>query len=460
MANRRAFGQAMSQMASFMQQMYLQQQARKNQLEDAATRREQELTDYGTLRADKLGDEAAARERERLPNLLNNIGGANSLTDLGTPTERVNQFIAQGGKEDPYFQGPFPTVSFTGKDGQQVNLGEQVGMPIRREGESKSDVQRLLESLQSRRGLIDRQQQATAAAAPNTNPDGSVTRTLPGGVGGRQVVDKLGASQLGKNQAVQSLAGELSPEVTQGKIAQSNAIEEGTRGAKVETETALTRAATNARLNVELSPEVVKREIDRAQQLAVAQAAQSGQLAQAKEIQSLMSTATQALVPLSTLERLYNKVKTEDGMGWMDRTGRSVSNMVGQLQNVNSTAAQLNNMREGLATMLYSVLGGKGVVSDKDRDGLLAVIPSASTEAETAAGMFAEMKMLLSLGPIAAQFFSGEGENTITMRLEQTNRWMDLLHREGKAFPEVPTVDDPETGLSLPNPYYQQGVKR
>jgi len=154
----------------------------------------------------------AAKPNERLLNRqIESVGKAKSLGDLGNESQYREGFLASGGKDYLKSRPVTPDLA----------LGEETG----------GEGERLHSVFEGRKNALETEANADTQEIKRKNPDGSETSIFvpKRKLAGNEYTTGLSARQLGANEGTKKVA------EAPGTIEASNAVENGTRKAKVTT---------------------------------------------------------------------------------------------------------------------------------------------------------------------------------------------------------------------------------
>ena len=356
------------------------------------------------------------------------IGDAKSLGDIPTPNALMGKLRGAGVDLDPVFGNM--RVDPPSEDG----LTEEGTLPSTSMGPVIPETQkRVFETAQQKTNQLQNEENKQLTGIETVDPSGATTKTF-------KPTNQLGGQSFPTGLSAQR-QGELDIEKTKA----GPAFDKGIQDQLTATATSRAGSVERAQVRERYAPWVIKQEIDKAGQIAEIQARKTNDIALMKEARDATTQATTAIQPLYAMRELYNQI--EDG-GVTTQIGRTVGRATGQLQRFNPIAAQLDQMREGMATMVYAALGGKGTVSDKDREAILNVLPSSTTLHEVGDPLLNDLETTLMMAPIAATHLP---QMPIQQRLQTIQRWTQMLNSIPPES-QATGVVDPTTGVFLPRP--------
>lgn len=359
------------------------------------------------------------------------IGEASNLGEVPTPNAMLGSMKAAGISTDPVLGAMRQDIP-AGPSG----LTEEGTLPSAQMGPVIPPRQKqLFETAQQKTNQLQNEENKKVTGVESIDPVSGqkVNKFIPTAQLGQQPpqITGLGAADLGRLQSEQTKAGpDFNPEI-QSTLTRNAANRAG--------------AVEGAQLRQQYAPWVIKAEIEKASAIADIQAQKTNDLALMKEARDTAAQATQAIQPLYHMRQVYNTI---EDVGVAGQGARAAGRATGQLQRFNPAAAELDSMREGMATMIYAALGGKGNVSDADKASLLQILPSSTTLHTVGDKLFNDLETTLMLSPIAASHLQ---HMPIQQRLMTVKKWTQLLDQIPPTSQSTGVVD-PETGVFLPRP--------
>lgn len=389
------------------------------------------------LRAQEMGMESvgglpiglfAPSERERTGEMLEQIGKADDLAALRTDQETIAGLKSRG-------INTTPGIEKTYTPGQGGSLTAAHFNPT-----SVGPTGDVLRALSSRREQLTANQPTTQVNSYDPQTGASQTRFVPqnqlSGLGPVQTSPT--PEQKGEDWLEEQQAGPLSP----GAIAGANRVEAGTRAEKVRTAGSLAAASARGRLDVELNPAIVAREVEKVKQIAIAEAAAKRDAEGAQDAQAAAQQAVPALSAMKVMKALYDQIAPTNQWTALGRTTQSYVSPLYQANN--PKAAELDSLREASAPIFFSLFGGKGQQSDKDIKGILSAIPGGSTLKKVGDQQWKDLNALVVIAPLAAAHLRNK---SVAERVAVGQRWVELIKKAPKGVTEI---IDPDTGIIIP----------